>query len=285
MRRAWLLAAAVAFVGSASVGPAQEIRREPTPQTVIVKSGTLELKALLWTPPGRGPFPAVLFNHGNGPAASSLGTERTSLGAVFAKRGYVFLHLFRRGSGLSASQGTNTFDVMSRAFTTGGQRARNREQMLALEGNDFADVEAGLAYLRGSSTVDAKRIAVIGHSMGGSVTIVVAERDTGVRAAITFGAAAGSWTGSEPLRIRLTSAVEHAHAPIFFVTAANDYSTAPVTMLGAAMERRNKPHQVRIYPPFGNAPEIGHDLVYGAVNVWERDVFAFLGETLAPVVR
>lgn len=69
------------------------------------------------------------------------------------------------------------------------------------------------------------------------------------------------------------------------MTASNDYSTAPVTVLGAAMERRSKPHAVRIYPPFGNAPEIGHDLVYGAVEVWERDVFAFLAEHVGPTAR
>jgi len=34
------------------------------PQTVEVASGSLRLKALLWKPAGRGPVPAVLFNHG-----------------------------------------------------------------------------------------------------------------------------------------------------------------------------------------------------------------------------
>jgi dienelactone hydrolase len=282
--RARKLTALVALIaGIPSAIAAQGNQQVSAPQTVVVQTGTLELRALLWTPAGRGPFPAVLFNHGTGPAASSLGTERRRLGSVFASQGYVFLHLFRRGTGLSADQGTNTFDVMSRAAMAGGQEARNREQMLALEGNDLSDIGAGLSYLRGLSIVDTKRIAVVGHSMGGSLTLVVAERDSAIRAAVVFGAAAGSWTGSAPLRARLTSAVEHARAPIFFVTASNDYSTAPVTMLGAAMDRRSKPHDVRIYPPFGNSSEVGHDLVYSGVKVWERDVFSFLAEHLRPV--
>jgi len=33
-------------------------------QTVVVPSGNLRLKALLWKPNGPGPFPAVLFCHG-----------------------------------------------------------------------------------------------------------------------------------------------------------------------------------------------------------------------------
>src|SRR5436305_580019 len=36
------------------------------PEIVVVQSGTLKLHALLWHPPGHGPFPAVLFNHGSG---------------------------------------------------------------------------------------------------------------------------------------------------------------------------------------------------------------------------
>ena len=211
-RRGRTLIAAIALaVGMPTAAAAQESQPPRSPHTVVVKSGALELKALLWTPRGQGPFPAVLFNHGNGPA-SSLGSERTRIGSVFAKRGYVVLHLFRRGSGLSANQGTNTFDVMNRAFAARGQSARNRAQIIALDGNDFADMEAGLSYLRNLSSVDPNRIAVVGHSMGGSATLVIAERDTTIRAAVTFGAAAGSWTSSEPLRAEIGVRVEFHHS-------------------------------------------------------------------------
>ena len=36
------------------------------PNTVVVRSGALQLRALLWRPSGKGPFPAVLFGHGRG---------------------------------------------------------------------------------------------------------------------------------------------------------------------------------------------------------------------------
>ena len=37
-----------------------------TSEIVVVPSGALRLKALLWLPENGGPFPAVLFNHGSG---------------------------------------------------------------------------------------------------------------------------------------------------------------------------------------------------------------------------
>ena len=250
------------------------------PDTVAIRSGALTLRALLWRPAGRGPFPAVLFNHGSGPADSALGAQRMALGPVFARHGYVFLFLFRRGAGLSAGEGTNSFDRMRQAFADRGQDARNRVQLELLEGDDLNDVIAGLAFLRSRPDVDARRVAVAGHSFGGSLTLVVAERDTTVRAAVVFGGAAGSWDGSPPLRARLGSAVRKTTAPIFLVYAANDYTTAPAKALAAEMERGGKPHRVRVYPPSGQTAAEGHDFVYREVATWEPDVFAFLDQQL-----
>ena len=36
------------------------------PDTIAVHSATTTLGALVWRPPGTGPFPAILFNHGSG---------------------------------------------------------------------------------------------------------------------------------------------------------------------------------------------------------------------------
>lgn len=250
------------------------------PDTVAVRSGALTLRALLWRPAGRGPFPAVLFNHGSGPAGASLGTRPAILGPVFARHGYVFLFLFRRGAGLSASEGTNSFDAVNRALAEQGREARNRVQLELLEGDQLADVSAGLAFLRALPEVDRHRIAVAGHSFGGSLSLLLAEDDTLVRAVTVFGAAAGSWDGSPELRDRLRAAVTRTTVPIFFIYAANDYTTAPATVLAADMERAGKPHRVRIYPPSGRTAGEGHDFLYREVRTWDKDVFTFLKEQL-----
>lgn len=250
------------------------------PDTVAIRSGTLTLHAVLWRPAGRGPFPAVLFNHGSGPADAALGAQRLALGPLFARHGYVFLFLFRRGAGLSAGEGTNSFDRMRQASADKGHEARNRVQLELLDGDDLSDVVAGLAFLRSRPEVDARRVVVAGHSFGGSLTLVMAERDTSIRAALVFGGAAGSWDGSPPLRARLGVAVRKTTAPIFLIYAANDYTTAPAKALAAEMERAGKPHRVKIYPASGRTAEEGHDFVYREVPTWEPDVFAFLDRQL-----
>jgi dienelactone hydrolase len=259
------------------------------PDTVVVPSGQLRLKALLWEPAGHGPFPAVLFNHGSWPTNSPSGRpareifqQAAALGPVFARHGFVFLFLFRRGAGLSASQGPNAADLLEMELPANGREARNHTQLRLLETDELTDALAGLAFLRALPKVDARHTAVAGHSFGGSLTLLVAERDSRLIAGLDFAGAAGSWDRSPELRARLLRAVGTVTMPIFFIHAANDYSVAPGKALAAERDRLGKPYRIKIYPAFGTTASEGHDLVDLSVGTWESDVFAFLDEQLRP---
>jgi dienelactone hydrolase len=244
------------------------------PDTVVLQSGSLTLRGLLWKPDGAGPFPAVLYNHGSGPQSDL--TTPTKLGPVFARHGYVILYLFRRGAGLSADQGTDSETLMNQAMAEHGQAGRNAVQLQLLEA-ELADVLAGLAVLRARSDVDTARIAMVGYSFGGQLTLLGADR-RGIRAAVVFGAAAGSWEGSSKLRERLLAAVRRTTAPVFFIHAANDYSISPGKALDAEMARAGRSHRLKIYPAVGSTRRDGHDFIHQRVCSWESDVFMFLDE-------
>ena len=279
-RGAFLLALAV-------VSPVA-IRAQPHgPDTVVVRSGALKLHALLWRPVGRGPFPGVLFNHGSWPTENGSGrpareifTQASTLGPVFARHGYVFLFLFRRGAGLSAGRGIHGGDLLQKELAANGQNARNQLQIHLLETDELSDALAGLRFLRSLRDVDLRRVAIAGHSFGGSLTILLVERDSTIAAAVDFGGAAGSWETSPALRTRLITAVDATIVPIFFIHAANDYSIAPGKALAAEMARLGKPYSLEIYPVFGTSPSDGHNIVDLGVPIWEHDVFAFLDSHL-----
>jgi dienelactone hydrolase len=222
-----------------------------------------------------------MFNHGSSGSEDALDPGApAALGPVFVKHGYVFLFLFRRGVGLSADQGAADGDLMKRAFAVGGQEGRNRVQLELLETEELDEAIAGLAFLRALSEVDARRIAVAGHSFGGSLTLFVAARDPALRAAVIFSGSAFSWEPSPELRARLLAAVARTTAPVFFIHAANDYSTAPGEALAAEMQRLGKPQRLKIYPAVGKTAKEGHEFVYRSMATWEPDVFAFLDRAM-----
>ena len=263
---------------------ARVIAQVPSPDTVVVTSGNLKLRAMLYHPEGTGPFPAVLFNHGSGHAAGRDSSGRVDhrhpelLGPLFVKHGYLFLYLFRRGDGLSAGQGVPSADRMDSAAAAGGQVARNDLQLRLMEGDELNDVLAGLAFLRARPDVQAGRIAVVGNSFGGSLALLVAERDSTLRAAVAFAIGGYSWERSPPLRARLLEATDRTVVPIFFIHAANDYTVASGQALGSEMTRLGKPNRVKIYPAVGTTPEEGHDFIDLGVQTWEAAVFGFLDE-------
>src|SRR5215475_12166529 len=98
---------------------AQSLESAP-PQIVEFSSTKLHLKGYLWKPPGKGPFPAVLFNHGSGgadamqTAGMPMSQAAAILAAVFLKHGYAFFYPCRRGHGLSSDQGEFIQDALKK---------------------------------------------------------------------------------------------------------------------------------------------------------------------------
>jgi dienelactone hydrolase len=253
---------------------------------VEVPSGNLHLKAFLWEPVGPGPFPAVLFNHGSGGAdpAHTAGMPITEAAArlapLFIKRGYAFLYLFRRGQGPSADQAPFMQDLLRQEEVTNGKEARQHLQFVLMRTEQLEDVMAALSFLKTAPGIDPSRIGIAGHSFGGQLTLLAAERDDSIRAVVTFGAAANSWQRSPELRASLLTAAANTKAPIMIIHAANDYDTTPGRALSDELNRLKRPHSLKIYPPVGQTPDDGHNELYEAIPQWESDVFKFLDEQL-----
>src|SRR5437899_6025209 len=165
-----------------------------TTETVVIPSGQLHLKAFLWKPTGPGPFPAVLFCHGSGGADADhtaglpITEAAEKLVPLFLKHGYAFLHLFRRGQGLSVDQGPFMQDILKREEVARGKEARQHLQFVLATTDHLDDVLAALAFLKGAPAIDARRIAIVGHSFRRQLPLLAAELDNTVRAAVPLAA-------------------------------------------------------------------------------------------------
>jgi len=265
------------------VASTSTLARSGRPESVTIRRGDAKLHALLWRPEGRSPFPAVLIDHGSGRTREQLARlgpyeqQAETVCPVFARHGYVCLFMFRRGVGPSSDVGRNAIDLLDDASARGGQEARNTLQLQLLEHRELDDAAAALAALRARPDVDSRRVSLVGHSFGGSLTLLLAERESDVRAIVLFSTAGYSWDRSPELRVRLLAALPQITAPVFLMHAANDYSINPGKALDERLDQLGKAHRLKIYPSIGTTPDDGHDLPLRPA-IWESDVFDFLSE-------
>src|SRR5256885_8745974 len=95
-----LLATACRARAGAAPSPPSVSRTPPAEAQLVAfagPDGTDELRDFLYVPPGRGPFPAVLWNHGS----ERLPGWQPELARFYNGKGFVFFIPHRRGHGRS----------------------------------------------------------------------------------------------------------------------------------------------------------------------------------------
>jgi carboxymethylenebutenolidase len=138
--RAVLLAAAclVPCVASAAAPGA------PPVQKVTFESDGLVLVGFLYHPPGAGPWPALVWNHGS-EKDPGAGPQFPTVASVFVPAGYVVFAPERRGHG--ESEGDYIVDRQKFTARMQGGQAAARTTVHLLETEQLRDQLAELAYL------------------------------------------------------------------------------------------------------------------------------------------
>lgn len=228
----------------------------------------------LFKPPGNGPFPAVLYNHGSAPGMLNSQASK-AIGPRFASHGFVFFMPYRRGQGLSAAAGPYIGDEISRAIAHGGKAEGERTMTRLLSEEHLQDQLGALQWLKSQPYVLAGQVAVAGNSFGGIESVLGAATGS-YCAAVDASGGAETWAQSPSLRALMIRSVRASKTPIFFFQAENDFDTSPTTELSAAMRAVGKKAQVKIYPPYGHSAREGHSFAYAGSDIWFPDVLAFL---------
>jgi carboxymethylenebutenolidase len=249
-------------------------------ETVSFPSGNVVLHGLIYKPPGRGPFPAVLYNHGSAPGMDN-NAAFDLLGPVFTARGWVFFAPYRRGQGLSRDAGEYIGDEINAARERGGQTAAAATLVRLLSTDHLQDQMAALRWLKTQVLVRSKQIATMGNSFGGIEAVLGTEK-ADYCAAVDASGAAESWDQAPGLRDLMIHAVQNSRAPILFFQAENDFTLAPSRALYQAMQTAHKPAVIHLYPPYGTSAQDGHSFAWRGVAVWKEDVLRFLDTHCRP---
>ena len=241
-------------------------------ETTFYPSGKFKIEAYVYKPEGTGPFPVVIYNHG-----SRAGHEREErpfvyVGEMLRHSGYVVIVPERRGYG--ESDGATFGDAI-------GQDRGPRFVARVEEETD--DVLAVVEFVKTLPYADTKRVAVMGWSIGGIVSVFAASRSSAFRMAVDQAGGALTWDQSPAMRQALKEAAGKIRIPLLGMVAKNDRTTESVKAVVHEMEARGATAKLIVYPAFmpqdaGGIPP-GH-MIFGKEGwkIWEEDLHEFLAK-------
>lgn len=192
-------------------------------KTVSYKSGDETVQGLLYTPSGKGPFPAIIVIHEWWGLNDWVKEQATKL----ANQGYVALavDLYR---GKVAKTPDEAHEIMRGVPEDRAKR----------------DLHAGFEFLASQSNVRKDRIGAIGWCMGGGYSLDVALREPTLAAdVINYGHLA-----TDP------DALKKINAPILGLFGAQDRGIPPadVRKFGEALDQMGKKIEIKIYDDAGH---------------------------------
>ena len=218
-----------------------------TSKEVSYKSGDDTVHGLLYTPSGKGPFPAILVIH----EWWGLNDWVKEQASKLADQGYVALAV----------------DLYRGKVATTPDEAHELSRGLP---NDRAgrDLKAAYSFLQSQGNVKKNRIGAIGWCMGGGFSLDVALQEPDLAAdVINYGHLATD-----------TNALKKINAPILGLFGAQDRGITPddVKKFQSQLQQLGKKPEITIYPDAGHAFENPNNKEgyrpKDAADAWEKTV-------------
>lgn len=244
------------------------------PRQVEFQSGNETLTGYLYLPPGEGPFPCVITNHGSMINQGTTDLCRPGTASLLMSWGYASFLPHRHGYG--ESPGTPWDTEVSAEF---GTDEYDRQLVVRLDG-ESDDVVAAAEYVATLPEIDTDRIAVMGSSFGGTVTLWASTRSDRFACAVEFAGAAINWEHTPQLRAAMMDATRRIKCPIYFLQAENDYCVEPTRVLGAMVDEAEHPIQAKVFPGLGLSNDEGHFFERHGSLIWGPEIRAFLARWL-----
>jgi len=257
------------------------------------------LKGYLYVPKDakKGKHPVMIWNHGSDQARLPNGEpnfERDSCekARLFVEKGFVVLAPERRGHGNST--GVYHREILGPLDDL--HPLADEGMLVTLLLAQMEDIRSAVRFVQRQPEVDSSKIAVMGHSFGGIISLFAASEVPGIHAAVDSAGGGLSWGSDEkgPLRDALKDKARKVRVPTFLIQCNKECGERnPTDTLKELLPKKNgswgKVYDVPLEVierykkdlkvddmPCGR--DGAHTWFMGdrAIKMWKQDVFAFL---------
>ena len=237
------------------------------------------LLGYLYRPAGNGPFPAILFQHGNHKSLTTLSPSLYQpLADFFTSRGYLVFIPDRQILAIDKTQYSAA--LQAKLDTAPDAPATRDAQMVERMEIIGRDVVASVRWLIQQPDVNTNRVAMIGWFSGAVQALLAAPKDLPIRSYVSFSPGVTTWKEGISYQKMLVDAVRKAKAPIFLVFTENNQSLTPAEVLGREVMAKGKVNRSKIFPAYGKQGEYGRLFLENGEAIWGSDVLSFLEQTM-----
>ena len=227
------------------------------PKEVKFKANDGKLTGYLFMPPGKGPFPCVIDNHGSATPPGTTDLSHPQTAALFLSWGIAYMFPHRAGYGNSPG-----VPLSEEVTSERGTKAHDEQMSKRLE-KENQDV-----------------IAAMGSSLGGIHTLLTLAADQRWRCGIDFSGGASQWAKHPKIKKMLLDATQKILTPLCLIQPANDFDIAPTREISSILRDRRHPHEAQIFSPWGvDGPE-AHRFCAAGQQIWGPFVKQFLEKFL-----
>jgi pimeloyl-ACP methyl ester carboxylesterase len=254
---------------------------------------TVDLEGYLYLPGGnairtsKAHLPVVVAVHGS--TVNNAGWSFREVARFFAKNGYAFFALQRRGHGPSLGENLDDAPCAPSQIAETGICSQTEADIQGLQNlaRQIFEVRQAIHYLEslhtgitftgdprdglGAKLIDPAQLAILGHSLGGIISIFANTQNLGQQTVVDIAGASKNWDAydredgpglddtSPSIQILEDNVTAHT-TPMMFLQPVNDCSTRPTVNFGLAMGNEDQPAK-QIYEAtlFSAVPGTGGD--------------------------
>jgi len=246
--------------------------------------GLLNIEVTLFTPPGDGPFPLVVFNHGDVEDEANIVKRRMRYRDMFMANEFMtlgFAVAFPARPGVGRSEGTYQRFASAKGIYIGSATGLLQKGLTHL-----AEGMVATEYLRGLPGIDPNRVVMTGQSAGGFAVSCLGTLTTplpwlkaivnfsGGRTDVVSGGPAGEF--NEGMVSAFGAIGETSRIPSLWIFAENDsrYSANTIRASYAAFSKAGGNARLALYP----ASKTDGHFVYHEPEKWRQELRKFLAE-------